>query len=233
MTLPLHALPAEALVGIYSKQQLFRKISETAGELGARCCAYGIRMPFPLSRRPVAWLNNYPSTWKRLLPTPGSYDASGGMPQASGAGMPGLLALPLRRCSERPDIMPLYECAWSVRHRCGAAALLTIIIDAGLALDEAAAPQRRALDELAEWAHPAMGRLLMATLTPEAKAAITMREKEVLTWTADGKSVHEISRILQVAESTVNFHVRNAMLKLDASNRTHAVVKATLLGMLY
>jgi DNA-binding CsgD family transcriptional regulator len=233
MTPLLHALPAEAFIGIDSEKQLFGKISEIAQELGARCCAYGIRMPFPLSRRPVALFNDYPSKWKLLLPTPDSFDVGAGMLQASSAGMPDLLALPLRPRIERPDTIPLYECAWGVRHHCGAAALLIVLVDARLALDEAAAPQRQALAELAQWAHPAMGRLLMATLTPEAEAAITVREKEVLTWTADGKSVHEISRILQLKESTVNFHVRNAMAKLDASNRTHAAVKAALLGLLY
>jgi DNA-binding CsgD family transcriptional regulator len=231
MTPLLHALPAGAFIGIYSEKQLFEKISQIAQELGARCCAYGIRMPFPLSRRPVALFNNYPSKWKSLLPTPSSFDAGAGILQSSSVGMPDLLAL-LRPRLKRPGMMPLYECAWGVRHRCGAAALLTVLVDAGLALDEAAAPQRQALAELAQWAHPAMGRLIMATLTPEAEAAITVREKEVLTWTADGKSVHEISRILQVKESTVNFHVRNAMAKLDASNRTHAAVKAALLGLL-
>jgi len=233
MTLSLQALPADAFAGIYSEQLLFRKISDIAASLGAACCAYGIRMPFPLSRRPAALFNNYPTGWKPLLPTPGSFNANGGILQASDAAMPDLLALPPRLCSGRPDMIPLYECAWSARHRCGANALLTVIVDASLALDEAAAPQRLALAELAQRAHPAMGRLLMAALTPEAEAAITVREKEVLIWTADGKSVHEISRILQVTESTVNFHVRNAISKLDASNRTHAAVKAALLGLLY
>ena len=36
-----------------------------------------------------------------------------------------------------------------------------------------------------------------------------------------------------MAESTANFHLRNAMLKLDVSNRQHAVAKAALQGLIH
>jgi LuxR family quorum sensing-dependent transcriptional regulator len=55
---------------------------------------------------------------------------------------------------------------------------------------------------------------------------LTGREREVLTWTAAGKSSWEISVILGVTERTVNWTVQNAMRKLDASTRTQAVVNA-------
>jgi len=61
---------------------------------------------------------------------------------------------------------------------------------------------------------------------------LTHREKECLLWTAEGKTSHEISLILNVSESTVNFHLKNAVLKLDCINKTHAVAKAVLLGLI-
>jgi DNA-binding CsgD family transcriptional regulator len=55
---------------------------------------------------------------------------------------------------------------------------------------------------------------------------LTGREREVLTWTAAGKSSWEISVILGVTERTVNWTVQNAMRKLSATTRTQAVVNA-------
>lgn len=60
---------------------------------------------------------------------------------------------------------------------------------------------------------------------------LTVREKECLLWTAEGKTSHEISLILKVSESTINFHLKNITTKLDCVNKTHAVAKSVLLGL--
>ncbi|BBG30364.1 LuxR C-terminal-related transcriptional regulator [Zymobacter palmae] len=62
---------------------------------------------------------------------------------------------------------------------------------------------------------------------------LSEREKEVLRWSGDGKTAWEISQILNLSQSTVNFHMRSAMYKLDAPNKTNALVKAIYLGLLY
>lgn len=49
---------------------------------------------------------------------------------------------------------------------------------------------------------------------------------------ADGKTSGEAATILALSERTVNFHVSNAMTKLGAVNKTAAVVKAAVLGLL-
>ena len=67
------------------------------------------------------------------------------------------------------------------------------------------------------------------------KSHITLseREKEILRWSGDGKTAEQIGLILKLSHSTVNFHLRNAMHKLDAPNKTTAVVKAIYLGLLH
>ncbi len=59
---------------------------------------------------------------------------------------------------------------------------------------------------------------------------LSSREKEVLNWLKHGKSSWDISVILGISASTVNFHVYNIMRKLDALNRPQAVAIATRLG---
>jgi FixJ family two-component response regulator len=63
-------------------------------------------------------------------------------------------------------------------------------------------------------------------------AALSLREKEVLNWLKKGKSSWEISAILNIGESTVNFHITNVMQKLNAVSRTQAVAIAVEQGLI-
>lgn len=61
---------------------------------------------------------------------------------------------------------------------------------------------------------------------------LSAREIEVLNWVKHGKSSWEISKILGISESTVNFHITNTMQKLDAVSRPQIVAKAVLHGLI-
>lgn len=61
---------------------------------------------------------------------------------------------------------------------------------------------------------------------------LSPREREVLAWSAQGKSNWAISEILAISESAVNFHITNAMRKLQTSNRVMAVLKAIRHGFI-
>ncbi len=56
--------------------------------------------------------------------------------------------------------------------------------------------------------------------------SLSPREREVLTWVAAGKSNSVIGDILHLSEKTVEFHLQNAMRKLDSSSRVLAALKA-------
>jgi DNA-binding response OmpR family regulator len=55
---------------------------------------------------------------------------------------------------------------------------------------------------------------------------LTERETETLGWAARGKTSSEIAQILGLTKRTVDFHIDNARMKLDATTRMHAAVKA-------
>jgi DNA-binding CsgD family transcriptional regulator len=61
---------------------------------------------------------------------------------------------------------------------------------------------------------------------------LTARERECLAWAARGKSEEEIAMIIQRSRGTVHFHLRNASIKLNAGNRTHAVAIACTRGLI-
>lgn len=56
--------------------------------------------------------------------------------------------------------------------------------------------------------------------------ALTLREREVLWWAAQGKSAWETGKILRISKRTVDEHTQNAAHKLGAANRTQAVAVA-------
>ena len=61
---------------------------------------------------------------------------------------------------------------------------------------------------------------------------LTMRELEVLRLIRDGYRNKQIADQLAIAETTVNFHVKNLVAKLQAKDRTHAVTIALRRGLL-
>jgi DNA-binding NarL/FixJ family response regulator len=61
---------------------------------------------------------------------------------------------------------------------------------------------------------------------------LTDRELEVLRLIREGQRNKQIADRLCIAESTVNFHIKNLMEKLQANDRTHAVTIALRRGML-
>lgn len=61
---------------------------------------------------------------------------------------------------------------------------------------------------------------------------LTARELECLQWSAIGKSSWEISTILRISESAVNFHMANIRSKFDVSSRRQAVVQAIRFGLI-
>jgi DNA-binding NarL/FixJ family response regulator len=66
---------------------------------------------------------------------------------------------------------------------------------------------------------------------PPARSPLTSRELSVLRLVANGLSNRGIGAALHLSETTVKFHVRNIMRKLDATSRAEAVYKATRNGV--
>jgi DNA-binding CsgD family transcriptional regulator len=61
---------------------------------------------------------------------------------------------------------------------------------------------------------------------------LTDREREVLTWAAQGKTSDETSVIIGRSRKTVEAHITTAMMKLGASTKTQAAIQAVALGLI-
>lgn len=104
-----------------------------------------------------------------------------------------------------------------------------ILVDSTVVLDQKDIDN---VDLKMQWVSTAvLSKMNQFRLQPDVK--LSEREKEVLRWSGDGKTGWEISQILNLGQSTVNFHMRNAMFKLNAPNKTSAIVKAIYLNLLH
>jgi DNA-binding NarL/FixJ family response regulator len=61
---------------------------------------------------------------------------------------------------------------------------------------------------------------------------LTTRELEVLRFIRDGYRNKQIAGQLSISETTINFHIKNLVDKLQANDRTHAVTIALRRGLL-
>ena len=59
-----------------------------------------------------------------------------------------------------------------------------------------------------------------------------MRELEVLQLFADGLTTNEVARTLHLSPATVRSYGEQAMRKLSANSRTHAIAEGLRLGVI-
>jgi DNA-binding NarL/FixJ family response regulator len=88
-----------------------------------------------------------------------------------------------------------------------------------------AAITRRLVEQLAHRPRRADG-------TPEALAALSERELDVMRLVAKGMSNAEIAAQLVIAEATVKTHVASILRKLDARDRVQLVIRAYETGLI-
>jgi DNA-binding NarL/FixJ family response regulator len=61
---------------------------------------------------------------------------------------------------------------------------------------------------------------------------LSERELEVLRLLADGQSTPEIAQVMFISQKTVKNHLASIYEKIDARDRTQAVVRAVKMGII-
>jgi DNA-binding NarL/FixJ family response regulator len=140
--------------------------------------------------------------------------------------MPGMSGIAVARRSAQHTRIILYT-GYSDR------TLLIEALDAGVrgfVLKEAPlADVSRAIATVAKgdvYVDPVLAGVLASGEATQQLTMLTQREREVLRLLSDGLRNEEIGRELHIAGETARAHLRNAMRKLDADTRTHAVAVA-------
>ncbi|QJI28145.1 helix-turn-helix transcriptional regulator [Pseudomonas sp. ADAK18] len=78
---------------------------------------------------------------------------------------------------------------------------------------------------------PALNNHAITPKQPINTMGLSEKEREVLRWAVQGKTVWEISQIRAVSPATVKFHLHNIYSKLQVGNRVQAVAEAVKRGL--
>ena len=217
---------------------VFAVIEGAARALGFDYCAYGLRVPVPVSNPRTFLISNYPESWKRRYLEAGYLRIDptvqhGRQSRRAVTWSDRLFSATPHLLHEARSAGLRYGWARSSLDAYGAVGMLTLARGQDpISADELAAVEDR-LTWLAQLAHVCLADKIRARQRKEQGPALSARETEVLKWTADGKSSQDIADILALSKATVDFHVRNAVLKLGVANKTSAVVRAVQLGFLH
>ncbi|AJK46550.1 MULTISPECIES: autoinducer binding domain-containing protein [Burkholderia] len=225
------------LEGASSEREISILIEDAANHLGYEFCAYGLRIPWPVSRPKIYLLSNYPEAWKQRYMEAGYIDIDPTMKHMRRFQTPVVWTDAF--FSRTPELWRDAQ-AHGLRHgwsqstfdSCGVSGMLTLARSEGPVTPVELEHNEFRMRWLVSTTHLAMTRVLMPKLMPDTERGLTDREVEVLKWAADGKTSGEISTILRISVDTVNFHVKNAVAKLKTVNKTSAVVRAAMLGLL-
>lgn len=220
-----------------SDLEIFRKIETAAEGLGFEYCAYGLRAPWPLSKPKTRLINNYPEMWQKRYQEARYIEIDPTVHHARRSQTPVVWSDALfsgvpEFWGEAQAAGLRYGWAQSAFDSCGVGGMLTLARSREPLGATELAENELKMRWLVNTAHLSLKRVLMPTLMADPERGLTDREVEVLKWAADGKTSGEISKILVISVDTVNFHVKNAVTKLKTTNKTAAVVRAAMLGLL-
>lgn len=216
---------------------VFDALLSAARALGFDHCAYGLRLAVPVSNPKVVTLNNYPVAWQRRYQEAGYLHVDPSVRKGNQSEQPFVWADELFADTQQfwDEARGQGLCvgwAQSSLDGFGVGGMLTLS-RGGEPFSEL---ELREKDSQMRWlvqaAHMSLSRLMQTRYVSEMDSPLTAREVEVLKWTADGKTAADIGDILCISIPTVNFHIKNAVLKLRAANKTAAVVKALMHGLL-
>lgn len=216
---------------------IVNELTKITRELGFEYCSYVMRLPFPIHAPSVVWASSYPQRWIDCYLSSNYLDIDPLLARIAHDSSP--VAWTHRTFKTQPAFWEDAR-AHGVRYGWATATGGTDHTLGMLSLarshDALCASE---LDEsetklvwLAHAAHGAISNLEMRKYRPAPGRELSAREREVLRWTAAGKTAGEIATILGITERTVGFHVASALQKLNAVNKTQAVMTAMALNLL-
>ena len=220
------------------EDDVFRSISNAAQVLDFEFVAYGLRLPLPISNPKFITLNSFPPSWQKRYTEQGYTKIDPTLAH----GLRSREAL-LWNDSVFQNTPQLWQEArdeglnfgWSQSSidALGFTGILSLVRSSPEISDAELAMKSAQMHWLVCMAHLALSRVLIPKFQTQTAPKLTHRETEVLKWTADGKTAEDIGQILNISANTVNFHIKNVMLKLNSYNKTSAVLNAAMLGLLH
>ena len=214
-----------------------RELASIADRLGFEYCSYVLRVPVPIASPSVTWSSTYPSHWLDHYFAHSYLDSDPVIKQAARELAPVVWAS--AESEGQPEFWEEAR-AHGVQHGWALAThgkhMTTGMLSLARSHDKVGAMELSEKEPQLVWLSHVTHGLLGAIEAKEERAGtedrLSLRELEVLRWSAEGKTADEIGTILGISTRTVTFHITSTLTKLNATNKTQAVTKAFLFGLL-
>lgn len=221
-----------------SSETTFATVLSEVNRLGFTYCSFGMKGPLPLVSPRAMWCSNYPAGWQQRYQQQDYVKCDPTVAHALLSDEVVLwsdelfAACPQMRAEARAFGL-VHGWAQPRRDAHGIVSLLTCVRPDPAVTDEELAAKNERLQWLSYLCHESMLKHWGETLRNDPESKLSDRELEVLRWSCDGKTSADMAEIIGVSEATVNFHMRNACMKLGTPNKTAAAVRAALMGLLW
>ncbi|ADI92637.1 LuxR family transcriptional regulator AbaR [Acinetobacter oleivorans] len=224
---------------VKNEYQLFEVVKSTASKLGFDYCAYGMQSPLSIAEPKTIMLNNYPEAWQKRYVKQQYVRVDPTVQHCMLSLQPLVWSSQSANTQSQKDFWEEARSyglnvgwAQSSRDFIGTRGMLTLARSTDQLLEKEQKAQYTNMFWLSQTVHSSIAKIVNETEFAQFNLYLTNREKEVLRWTAEGKTSAEIAQILGVTERTVNFHLCNSMQKLNVNNKISAAIRAVMLGIL-
>lgn len=224
---------------VQNEYQLFEIVKSTALKLGFDYCAYGMQSPLSIAEPKTIMLNNYPQEWQKRYVEQQYIKVDPTVQHCMVSLQPLIWSSQSVKTQEQKEFWEeahSYDLnvgwAQSSRDFIGTRGMLTLARSSEQLSEKEQKAQYTNMYWLTQTVHSSIAKIVNDTEFAQFNLYLTHREKEVLRWTAEGKTSAEIAQIIGVTERTVNFHLCNAMQKLNVNNKISAAIRAVMLGIL-
>lgn len=213
------------------------ELAAIVSQLGFEYCSYVFRIPLSVAKPVVIWSSTYPAHWLDHYFANNYLDIDPIIQRVTRDSSPLIWAD--TAADSRPDFWEDAR-AHGIRHgwalsthgACMTTGMLSLARSSQAVTQSELAETEMKLVWLSHVVHGLIESVELKKLMPGPVAELTAREREVLRWSATGKTVGEIGAILGISERTVTFHVTSTLVKLNVVNKTQAVSKALILDIL-
>lgn len=222
---------------VESEADFLYRACQLAQSLEFEWYCYHVKLPLPISNPVTTYASNYPKAWQRRYRAMDYVQLDPVVKKARLTPLPFLWkSTPLEQepCFWKEAGDAGLNVGWTCSNICASStfSMLTLALSEDPLTISELTDKELKMRWLADATHAALSRLFKPKELEVSRLRLTAREIEILRWTADGKTQYEISQILSVSFDTVKFHSKNAIAKLGTTNKTAAVARAAVLGVL-
>ncbi|GAA5560885.1 MULTISPECIES: LuxR family transcriptional regulator AbaR [Acinetobacter] len=228
-----------AFLIVQDEYQLFEVVKSTASKLGFDYCAYGMQSPLSIAEPKTIMLNNYPQAWQQRYVEQQYVKVDPTVQHCMISLKPLVWSSQYTHTQAEKDFWEEARSyglnvgwAQSSRDFIGTRGMLTLARSSDQLSEKEQKAQYTNMYWLTQTVHSSIAKIVNDVEFSQFNLYLTNREKEVLRWTAEGKTSAEIAQILGVSERTINFHLSNSMQKLNVNNKISAAIRAVMLGLL-